>query len=84
MKVKADLSKQIIFTPVSFSSNQLNASGEIVNDIKVSNVSEHDLLLHRDFADQHPIEAITQLVQELSARPTASLSNMDIQEILNH
>ena len=46
--------------------------------------NEHDHLIHRDYEDQHPIEAITQLLQELAARPTDALSNMDIQEILNH
>lgn len=45
---------------------------------------EHNRLIHRDYEDQHPIEAITQLLQELAARPTDALSNMDIQEILNH
>lgn len=84
MKVKADLSQQVIVSPTSFSSNALNASGEIVNKIKVVTVEDHDLLLHRDFADQHPIEAITRLAQELAARPAEALSNMEIQNILNH
>lgn len=46
--------------------------------------NEHDRLIHRDYEDQHPNEAITQLLQELAARPTDALTNMDIQNILNH
>lgn len=48
-----------------------------------SGTDEHDKLVHREYPDQHPIEAVTQLLQELSARPTNSLSNTDIQNILN-
>lgn len=46
--------------------------------------NRHDLLINRDWDDQHPISAITQLMQELSVRPTETLSNTDIQNILNH
>ena len=53
-------------------------------DLPFIDGNEHDRLIHRDYADQHPITAITQLTQELSVRPSESLSNMDIQNILNH
>ena len=53
-------------------------------DLPFVDSNEHDRLIHRDYADQHPITAITQLTQELSVRPSESLSNMDIQNILNH
>lgn len=53
-------------------------------DLPFIDGNEHDRLIHRDYVDQHPITAITQLTQELSVRPSESLSNMDIQNILNH
>lgn len=46
-------------------------------------INEHERLIHRDWPDQHPISAVSQLLQELSARPAESMSNTDIQNILN-
>lgn len=46
-------------------------------------VSDHRMLLFRDAEDQHPIPAITNLVPELAARPSAAMTNTDIQNILN-
>lgn len=45
--------------------------------------SDHRQLNYRDADDQHPISAITDLSPELGVRPSTSLSNMDIQNILN-
>lgn len=45
--------------------------------------SDHRELLHRDAAEQHPIESITYLEPELSVRPSTALNNQDIQNILN-
>lgn len=45
--------------------------------------SDHRELTHRDAAEQHPIESITNLTPELSVRPSTALSNLDIQNILN-
>ena len=44
---------------------------------------DHNALINRDMEDQHPINAITRLIGELEARPAQSLTNMDIQLILN-
>ena len=52
------------------------------DDLKIKGVTDHRELTNRDASDQHPIGAITDLEAELAARPTAILSNMDIQRIL--
>lgn len=44
--------------------------------------SDHTKLLNRDVPDQHPINAITNLDPELSARPSTAMSNQDILNIL--
>lgn len=44
---------------------------------------DHNALINRDMEDQHPINAITRLDGELEVRPSQSLTNMDIQLILN-
>ena len=50
--------------------------------VKVT-ISDHRELTHRDADEQHPINAITNLAPELTARPSTALSNTDIQNILN-
>ena len=55
---------------------------EMTQIVKVMS-SDHRELSHRDAEEQHPIEAITNLAPELVARPSAALSNTDIQNILN-
>lgn len=52
-------------------------------DLKIESVTDHRKLTNRDASDQHPIKAITDLEPELAARPSAVLTNMDIQRILN-
>lgn len=44
---------------------------------------DHNALINRDMEDQHPINAIDQLPEELSVRPAEALTNMEIQAILN-
>lgn len=53
-----------------------------LKDYGLDTITDHNLLTNRDASDQHPIEAITDLNLELAARPSAVLSNMDIQRIL--
>ena len=45
--------------------------------------SDHRDLTHRDAENQHPIGAIENLIPELGVRPSAALSNQDIQDILD-
>lgn len=45
--------------------------------------SDHRQLTHRDAEEQHPISAITSLAPELSARPSAVMTNQDIFNILS-
>ena len=44
---------------------------------------DHNALINRDMDDQHPINAIDQLPEELSVRPAEALTNLEIQAILN-
>lgn len=45
--------------------------------------SDHRKLTHRDAEGQHPISSIINLDPELQARPSAALTNTDIQNILS-
>lgn len=44
--------------------------------------SDHRELTHRDSMNQHPIDSITNLDDELEVRPDEQLSNIDIYEIV--
>ena len=46
-------------------------------------ITSHGVLTGRDSPDQHPIDAITNLDAELGYRPTAAMSNSEIQNILD-
>lgn len=54
-----------------------------MNEVVQVVTSDHRELTNRDAENQHPIGAITSLSPELGARPSAALSNQDIQIILN-
>lgn len=58
---------------------KFNTTMEQVTEITTS---DHRKLTHRDAEDQHPINAITSLEPELSIRPSATLTNQDIANIL--
>ena len=58
------------------------ASVEITGSMSQT-ILDHSMLKGRDSANQHPIEAITNLEAELDYRPGAALTNEDIQLILN-
>lgn len=45
---------------------------------------DHAKLKNRDAVDQHPIKAITGLTSELNSVPKESLSNMDLEKLLNY
>lgn len=45
--------------------------------------SDHRELTHRDALNQHPIDAITELGEELDVRPDEYLTNIDIYNIMN-
>lgn len=54
------------------------------SEITKVTTSDHRELTHRDALEQHPIESITYLTDELDIRPDEYLTNIDIYEILQH
>ena len=53
------------------------------DDVDVVEVKDHRALSHRDAPQQHPIDSITELTDELAVRPDEALSNWDIDIIIN-
>ena len=59
-------------------SSKEDINGEIVSGITKVATNDHDKLINRDLADQHPIDAITGLKQELMSIKQTSTSNYNI------
>lgn len=47
--------------------------------LDVTGITEHDLLIHRDYADQHPMTAISGLVDALTAKQNVLIAGTNIQ-----
>ncbi len=57
---------------------------EIDSVISTGGNKDHNQLINREIPDQHPIEAITDLRQELDDRPEAeAITNMELDSIWN-
>lgn len=80
--VDAVLTDHIIPACAEFTGNTIEADGELVNRVTSGSggTLEHDKLTHRDFEDQHPIEAITGLAEEL-ADIEEQLASVTIEEV---
>lgn len=59
-------------------SSPANINGEIVSGITKVSTNDHDKLINRDLADQHPITAITGLSEELMSIKQTATSNYNI------
>ena len=61
---------------------QVNGQANVVL-VQSGGTFDHEMLIHRDSLDQHPIESISNLSNELSVRPYERLTNYDILAIIN-
>lgn len=50
---------------------------------QITVIEDHATLVHRDWADQHPIRAITGLEDALNNIEVDSIPNSEIEELLN-
>ena len=59
-------------------SSSANVNGEIVSGITKVSINDHNKLINRDLENQHPIEAITGLKNELMSIKQTATSNYNI------
>ena len=71
------LETQTLNTNFSISDNDNNKQIDLDLDTSttgsISNPSDHNKLINRDMKNQHPIEAITSLTEELLSRPNTEI-----------
>ena len=66
----------------SFGASFTSGGAVIPSSSPSTSANDHARLINRNANDQHPMSAITGLVEALAAVPTSALTNLEIQIIM--